>query len=133
MTAKYSKKFPYAPYLNTDIGFDMGIPDNASDEEMIEAIVRLDRVATEAFYKLNPHIKSPHQIPQGEQVIPERQVDKGNASDVVKEIMACKDLKTLKTYVRIAQQKPEYLDAYNEQSLRLRDLPKKKNGKPVLP
>jgi hypothetical protein len=128
--AKYSKKFPYAPYLNEDIGYDISIPDNASDEEMIEAIVRLNRVATAAYYRLNPHIKPAAHIPQGEQV---RQVDKGSVSDVVMEIKACKDLKTLKTYCRIAQLKPEYMDAYNEQALRITELPKKKNGKPVLP
>lgn len=54
MIAKYSKKFPYAPYLNEDIGFDMGLPDDATDEEMIAAIVRLNDVAEKAFKKLNP-------------------------------------------------------------------------------
>lgn len=78
MVVKYSKKFPYAPYLNEDIGFDISIPDNATEEEMIEAQVRLNRIATAAYHRLNPHMVTAPQPVQGQhqQPIPEINLEK---------------------------------------------------------
>lgn len=132
MIAKYSKKFPYAPYLNEDIGYDISIPDNASDEEMIEAIVRLNRVATAAYYRLNPQIKNAAQMPQGQQIVPEVQVEKGDKGGIENEITNCPDIRTLQTYALMVQQYPSLAPIYNQRKKEL-SIIKKKNGKPVLP
>lgn len=54
MIVKYQGLFPTGPYLNEDIGFDISIPDESTEEEMIEAVLRLKRIATKAHEKANP-------------------------------------------------------------------------------
>jgi hypothetical protein len=52
MIVKYSKKFPYAPFLNEDIGFEMSIPDNSNRADMLVALSTLKEIA-EKFHKDN--------------------------------------------------------------------------------
>lgn len=52
MKVNFNQKFGYAPFLNRDIGFETTIPDNATEDQMIEEIVRLHRIATKAHEKL---------------------------------------------------------------------------------
>jgi len=55
MIVKYSKKFPYAPYLNEDIGFEMQVDawGNGIDEEkIIDGLNKLKAIA-EKFHKDN--------------------------------------------------------------------------------
>lgn len=49
MIVKYSKKFPYAPYLNEDIGFEIEIPD---DGDPLMELASLKEMA-EKFHKDN--------------------------------------------------------------------------------
>lgn len=49
MIVKYSKKFPYAPYLNEDIGFEITIPDDGNPE----ATLTMLKLLAEDFHKKN--------------------------------------------------------------------------------
>lgn len=53
MVVKYAKKFPYAPYLNEDIGFEMSIGDN---ENPLEALAKLKAIAEQFHKENNPQI-----------------------------------------------------------------------------
>ena len=55
MIVKYSKKFPYAPYLNEDIGFEMDLGVGASDrsEETIMESLKYLKSLAERFHKEN--------------------------------------------------------------------------------
>lgn len=57
MIVKYSKKFPYAPYLNEDIGFEESIMDGASEEEILAALQRLSDVALKFHKANNPQLQ----------------------------------------------------------------------------
>lgn len=54
MIVKYSKKFPYAPYLNEDIGFEMevDVDPNISAEVVLDSLSLLKSIA-EKFHKDN--------------------------------------------------------------------------------
>lgn len=64
MVVKYSKKFPYAPYLNEDIGFEMEIPD---DGDPMAELVTLKHMAERFHKEGNPHLYGTNaiSIPQG--------------------------------------------------------------------
>lgn len=114
MIVKYSKKFPYAPYLNEDIGFDKSIPDNATEEEMIQAVIDLNRISTAAFNKMNPQLQvisgqSQTDFNTGPEVI---QVSK-EVGIFGKDIMSCPDLKTLESYKLLVKGKPDLEEIYN--------------------
>ena len=55
MIVKYSKKFPYAPYLNEDIGFEMevGVGVSRSSEEAIMEALKYLKAIAEKFHKDN--------------------------------------------------------------------------------
>lgn len=56
----YSKKFPYAPYLNEDIGFET-MADNEEDALIVAG--RLKKMATKFFYDTNPHLTEGDVVP----------------------------------------------------------------------
>jgi len=56
LTVKYQKKFPYAKYLNEDIGFEVSVD---KGEEPLEVLGKLKELATEFFYSSNPHLAPP--------------------------------------------------------------------------
>lgn len=82
MIVKYSKKFPYAPFLNEDIGFETEV--NATifdgDEELILLALRKLKSIAEKFHKennpglyveVNPDVKwDRHEEPYQSQSIP---------------------------------------------------------------
>ena len=51
MIVKYSKKFPYAPYLNEDIGFEMEIPSDSKESAML--VLKELKEMAEKFHKDN--------------------------------------------------------------------------------
>lgn len=54
MIVKYSKKFPYAPYLNEDIGFEMEIgEDIVTNKPYVFAILATLKEMAEQFHKDN--------------------------------------------------------------------------------
>lgn len=53
MVIRYSKKFPYAPYLNEDIGFEMTIGEH---ENPLEKMEELRQMAKQFHKKNNPHL-----------------------------------------------------------------------------
>lgn len=57
MIVKYRRLYPYAPYLNEEIGYERSIPDDATEDQMIEAVVKLKEVADKAHRKINPDIQ----------------------------------------------------------------------------
>lgn len=66
MIVKYSKKFPYAPYLNEDIGFEIEIDESyggakgVSLEDMVlETLAALKSMAEKFFKESNPRIGEP--------------------------------------------------------------------------
>jgi hypothetical protein len=119
MIAKYSKKFPYAPYLNEDIGYDISLPDNATDEEMIAATIRLNSIAERAFKAMNPQATIvATDFHTGEQGIQEVQADR-RVGLIADDILSSPDIKTLESYRLLARAKPELREAYDK---RLKEL-----------
>jgi hypothetical protein len=121
MIVKYSKKFPYAPFLNEDIGFDKSIPDNATEEEMIQAVINLNRIATEAYHRMNPSLPTLiTDYNSGEQRVQEIQIEpkERTIGVLVEDIESCKDLKTLDTYKWLLKE-PALKEAYDK---RLKEL-----------
>ena len=51
MIVKYSKKFPYAPFLNEDIGFEMEIPTDSKESAML--VLKELKEMAEKFHKDN--------------------------------------------------------------------------------
>jgi hypothetical protein len=144
--AKYSKKFAYAPYLNEDIGWDKSIPDNATEEEMIQAIIDLNRIATEAHRRMNPQLSvgvngvASFDVPYGPQPSCEEKILNGvkKKEDIKigltpEAILSSPDLTTLITYRLLIKGKPDLQKAYDKRMKELDKSPKKKTGKPVLP
>jgi len=145
MIAKYSKKFAYAPYLNEDIGWEKTIPDNATEEEMIQAQLELNRIATEVHKRLNPHLfaaengEAKFDIPYGpiERIPIASRMKKENEKEIKigttpEDILSSPDLKTLITYKFIIKGKPDLQKAYDKR-MKDFDKPQKKNGKIVMP
>jgi hypothetical protein len=142
--ARYSKKFAYAPYLNEDIGWEKSIPDNATEEEMIQAQLELNRIATEVHKRLNPHLfaaengEAKFDIPYGpiertpiaNRMKKEKEIKIGTTPE---DILSSPDLKTLITYKFIIKGKPDLQKAYDKRMKELDKSPTKKTGKPVLP
>lgn len=56
LTVFYSKKFPYAKYLNEEIGFDASL-DNGEDPLLVAG--KLKDLATDFFYVTNTHLLPP--------------------------------------------------------------------------
>lgn len=54
MIVKYRRLYPYAPYLNEEIGYERSIPDDSTDEQMIEAAIKLKEIADKAHQRINP-------------------------------------------------------------------------------
>ncbi len=52
MIVKYRRLYPYAPYLNEEIGFEITIPD---DGDPIAEVETLKSLCDEAHKKLNPN------------------------------------------------------------------------------
>lgn len=83
MIVKYSKKFPYAPFLNEDIGFELEIADN---DDPLEALATLKKYAEKFHKDNNPQLQ---ETPlQSSSSIPEVQVS-SNPSDESVSLIIC--------------------------------------------
>ncbi len=58
MIVKYSKKFPYAPWLNYDVGFEEDFVNLTSDDEagVLAALKKLDAIAVKHHKDNNPQL-----------------------------------------------------------------------------
>lgn len=125
MIVKYSKKFPYAPYLNEDIGFEMELDDGTGTgpidpERLMSALSFLKGVAERFHKENNPEFvatdfNTGEQFPQ---VIEEKQIDR-RIGVLAEDILSSPDLKTLESYKLIVKAKPELQTAYDQ---RLKEL-----------
>ena len=121
MIVKYRRLYPYAPYLNEEIGYERSIPDDSTEEEMIEATSRLKEVADKCHEKFCPHQVPISEAIQG--VLPEVQVEKhpvhNRIDELVADINSCTDIKVLESYRIIARANQPLQEAYNK---RLKEL-----------
>lgn len=123
MIVKYSKKFPYAPYLNEDIGFEMEILENVytSPEKVLLALSTMKAMAEKFFKESNPGLA----VETNYAAIPghpqETQVEKriGLFTD---DIISSPDLQTLESYKLLVKGKPHLEKAYD---FRLKELQNK--------
>jgi len=102
-TINYSKRFPYAPYLNESIGFEATIEEG---EDIQEAIQKLRTAAEESFTAAHPTIVLKPAI---EQVLSKEEITEGN----IKAIMDCKTLEELETCKLLTKQGKDEFNAFN--------------------
>lgn len=119
MIVKYRRLYPYAPYLNEEIGYEKSIPDDSTDEQMIEAAIKLKEIADKAHQRINPE-PLPTQTDYHSGPTPEIQVEKIEIGDLPTQIQSCKELKVLDSYKLLVRGKPEleklYFDKLEELS-----------------
>lgn len=87
MIVKYSKKFPYAPYLNEDIGFEQEVDINAltQPDAVLDALGKLKAIAEKFHKDNNPQLQYQSEvIPQGNQ--PLQSIDR-NAIDRLEKLI----------------------------------------------
>ena len=99
----YSKRFPYAPFLNELIGFDADIEEG---ENIQEAIQKLREQAEQSFTTAHPTIVLK---PLVEQVLSKEEITEGN----IKAIMDCKTLEELETCKLLCKQGKDEFHAFN--------------------
>lgn len=120
MIAKYRRLYPYAPYLNEEIGFERSIPDDSTDEEMIDAVIKLKAISDKAHEKINPHLSTPSAEYSSEIKQEEIQVEKIEIGNLPNQIASCTSVKVLESYKLLVRGKPDleqlYLDKLEELS-----------------
>jgi hypothetical protein len=102
-TINYSKRFPYAPYLNESIGFEATIEEG---EDIQESIQKLREQAEQSFSNAHPTIVLKPAI---EQVLSKEEITEGN----IKAIMDCKTLEELETCKLLTKQGKDEFHAFN--------------------
>ena len=116
MIVKYSKKFPYAPYLNEDIGFEMEVgEDIITNKSYVFAILATLKEMAEEFHEsANPHLQyqSTELIPQGQQ--PLQSIDPKKA-DTIEKIQDCKTTDELEKWKSDAE-KYGLMELWNEKN-----------------
>lgn len=115
------KLFPYAPYLNEYIGFEMDVP---GDADMIASVEVLRKLAEKSHRERYPNL-----YPNGDEEIiktfggiTDENLNKAldqtrplrDTHELIKEdILSCENLKSLESYKFIKNQTPELTEAYN--------------------
>jgi hypothetical protein len=102
-TINYSKRFPYAPYLNESIGFEATIEEG---EDIQEAIQKLREAAEQSFTTAHPTIVLK---PLEEQVLSKEEITQSN----IKAIMDAKTIEELESYKLMKGQSKDCFHAYN--------------------
>jgi len=102
-TINYSKRFPYAPYLNESIGFEATIEEG---DNIQEAIQKLREQAEQSFTTAHPTIVLK---PLVEQVLSKEEITEGN----IRAIMDCKTLDELETCKLLCKQGKDEFHAFN--------------------
>lgn len=118
----YSKKFPYAPYLNEDIGFVASV----DGDDVQDVLARLKGMATRFYEESNPHLKNePAPISNAypsfyekSQSIPEQQVEKTSRESIIegfkRDIHNCSTIESLNGYKILAETYPELSSVYEK-------------------
>lgn len=123
-TIKYNKKFPYAPYLNIDIGFEATL-DNDGYEDPINAIKQLDALAEQYYREKYPPTQEQTPYPEVLSTVrytPEISQTEEKISDTrplieryLTEIQSYTDpLKLEKEWQLLAKSNPKLQEAYTE-------------------
>lgn len=99
----YSKKFPYAPYLNESIGFEAEILEN---ENVLDCVQQLRDAAELSFTTAHPNVVLTTPI---EQTLTKEQITEGN----LKAINDCTTLQELESYKLLTKQGKQEFNAYN--------------------
>lgn len=113
----YSKKFPYAPFLNEDIGFEISLSEG---ENPIEALNTLKKMAEKYHRDTNPQLFI-NEVPD-KPVIAENKTNGKpltRTGAIIHDIGTCKELKVLESYKLIAKNNPEIQQAYDSQFKKL--------------
>lgn len=117
MIIKYAKKFPYAPYLNEDIGFEMSISDK---DNPLEALAKLKSIA-EQFHKENNHqiyeeqeegILIGGKFRNSTTIVQQHIAKLTQEEKIIMDIHTCTDIKTLRSYKLIAKNNPKIQEHY---------------------
>lgn len=100
----YSKKFPYAPYLNFDIGFEASLDDT---DDPVKALDRL-KTMVEGYYKENIELPQPPSPPEEQvqtiQVSSQIKRTKSVQEVYADEIKSCNTLSALKAWTFLSSQ-----------------------------
>ena len=98
----YSKKFPYAPYLNEAIGFEADVYEG---EDILQAIQELREKAETSFTLAHPTVVLTTKI---EQVLSKKEIKQSN----IEAIINSKSIQELETYKLLKNDK-DIFHAYN--------------------
>ena len=101
----YSKKFPYAPYLNESIGFEAEISEN---ENVQDCVQQLRDAAELSFTTAHPNVVLQKQVEEVDKRTPEQM-----KIDDIALIMSSKTHKELDTYKLLKTIDKDYFNAYN--------------------
>ena len=101
----YSKKFPYAPYLNESIGFEADLLEGENEKE---AIQYLRELAEQSFTAAHPNVVLQKQVEEVDKRTPEQM-----KIDDIALIMSSKTLKELDTFKLLKGIDKDYFHAYN--------------------
>jgi hypothetical protein len=109
----YSKKFPYAPYLNESIGFEAEISEN---ENVLDCVHRLRDAAELSFTTAHPNVVLQKQVEEVDKRTPEQM-----KIDDIALIMSSKTLKELDTFKLLKGIDKDYFHAYNVKEKQLQN------------
>lgn len=118
MRIELRKLYGYAPYLNTEAGFDTSLPDTATEEEMIAELDRLNDITDRWHRKrypemyINPNEEFDKMAKEG--AIAVQQVEPTNPEDEVTAISNAATLTELATFKAISSRTPAHRAAYNQ-------------------
>jgi len=101
----YSKKFPYAPYLNESIGFEADLLEDESEKESIQYLREL---AEQSFITAHPNVVLQKQVEEVDKRTPEQM-----KIDDIALIMSSKTHKELDTFKLLKSIDKDYFNAYN--------------------
>jgi hypothetical protein len=122
MKVPFRKLYPYQPYLNTEVGFETSLPDNATEEEMIAELDRLNDITDRWHRKRYPEMYTPVEQVADNPAVPVRTIDKELGAehfDLIASINSCTELKVLETYKLMIRGDKAAQQAYNQKAQEL--------------
>jgi hypothetical protein len=109
----YSKKFPYAPYLNESIGFEAEVEDG---ENVHDYVQKLRELAELSFTSAHPTVVLHKSVEEVDKRTPEQM-----KIDDIALIMSSKTLKELDTFKLLKGIDKDYFHAYNVKEKQLQN------------